>query len=254
MKSLIRRVDHWSIERIRAQWDGVALLRHEQLRSGRDVSFESILKPTILQLIGSADCTSTLDAGCGSGVLSEVLSEKSLAVTGVDMSAANIAIALNSASRPKNVLYVSDTIEGFSASTTERYSLIVANMVLQDSSDLHGCLDALASVCCSQGVLVATITHPWFWPTYWGYDKQDWFRYSDEQAIEAPFKISTDTTPIGMTTHFHRPLSLYLKQLSAVGFVLETMLEPMPQRVIQDQYPAIWQFPRFLAFRCRRHE
>jgi trans-aconitate methyltransferase len=251
MRSEIQRVDHYSNEQIQAQWDRVALPRNMQLRSGKDVSFELVLKPTILNLIQDSDCSSVLDAGCGSGVLTEVLATKAKEITGVDMSAVSISIANNSNTCPKNVQYVASTIEDYLTKTNDRYSLIVANMVLQDSADITACLKALASRCDNQSLLVATITHPWFWPTYWGYDKEPWFKYSEEQAIEAPFKISNDVTPIGITTHFHRPLSLYVEKLSEAGFQIDMISEPMPPLIVQKQYPSVWQFPRFLAIRCK---
>lgn len=248
-----RPVLAFSVEQIREQWDRVASARDQQLRAGRDVSFEYVLKPTILDLIDTADCSSVLDAGCGTGVLTEVLAGKASAVTGVDMSSASIRIASNSASRPKNVQYFDSTLEDYLRNTSDRYSLVVANMVLQDSADLGGCLRALSSRCQPVASLIATITHPWFWPTYWGYDNEPWFKYSEEQAIEAPFRISKDTTPIGVTTHFHRPLSFYISALTAAGFELETLAEPMPAPRVQEQYPAMWHFPRFLALRCKYH-
>lgn len=250
MSGEIRRIDHYSIEHIRAQWDNIALSRDAQLRSGRDVSYEFVLKPTILKLIQDSDCSSVLDAGCGSGVLTEVLATKAKEVTGIDMSTVSISIANSSSTYPKNVQYVASTIEEYLTKTNNRYSLVVANMVLQDSADLAACLKAIASRCSSQSLLVATITHPWFWPTYWGYDKEPWFQYSEEQAIEAPFKISTDVSPIGITTHFHRPISFYVGKLSEAGFKVDMVSEPMPPLIVQRQYPSVWQFPRFLAIRC----
>lgn len=250
MSSEIRPVDHCSIEVIRAQWDKVAFARDAQLRSGRDVSFEFVLKPTILNLIKDTDCSSILDAGCGSGVLTEVLAGKARRVIGVDMSEVNISIANTSHSCPKNVQYVASTLEDYLTKTNERFSLVVANMVLQDSADLSACLNAIASKCDNRSILVATITHPWFWPTYWKYDRELWFKYSEELAIEAPFKISNDVAPIGITTHFHRPLSVYISKLSEAGFQPEVISEPMPPLVIQRQYPSVWEYPRFLAIRC----
>lgn len=252
MINQIKKVDQYSIDAIRAQWDRIAVDRNAQLRSGRDLSFEFVLKPTILELLEGMDCDSILDAGCGSGVLTEILAERARAVVGVDMSHVNIELAEGSSSRPENVEYCCDELESFSTKSNERFSLIVANMVLQDSANLDQCLDALASQSFPNTALIATITHPWFWPTYWGYDREPWFKYSEEQAIEAPFRISTEVSPIGITTHFHRPLSVYVARLETAGFVLETIREPLPSIEIQQQYPATWQYPRFLALRCRR--
>lgn len=250
MTNRFRKINSWTLACLAAQWDQLAPSRDAQLRSGKDLSFESVLKPTILGLVRKGSPTSVLDAGCGSGVLTELLADDIEGVTGVDMSAASIALASASATRRPNTHYVNDTIENFSASCDTRFSLVVANMVFQDSADLHGCLAAIAARCAPRATLVATITHPWFWPTYWGYDREPWFQYSLEHAIEAPFRISTDNDAAGLTTHFHRPLHCYTNALEDCGFRVVEMLEPMPSLTIQQQYPSVWLFPRFLAFRC----
>lgn len=246
----IQRVEKSHPDAIQQQWDDIARTRDEQLRSGRDVSFDSILKPTVFSLIEDIDKTSVLDIGCGSGVLTEALAQTSRFVTGVDFSAKNIAIAREKSTNT-NVKYIHSSIEQYPTRTTEQYSLIVANMVLQDVSELEACLSSIAIVSAARARLVATITHPWFWPTYWGYDREAWFNYAQEHAIEAPFRISSEPTSIGVTTHFHRPLSTYINSLKMAGFELETLLEPMPtgssiERDIKNAY-----LPRFLALRCK---
>lgn len=66
MNSDIRAPATWTPESLSAQWDSVAPARNSQLRSGRDVSFEHVLKPTVLKLIEPSP-SGLLDAGCGSG-------------------------------------------------------------------------------------------------------------------------------------------------------------------------------------------
>lgn len=246
----IRLVKNSSIDQICGQWNSVASVRDEQIRSGLDVSYEFVLKPTILELIKDANRSLVLDAGCGSGAFTEVLAISSQSVIGVDMSSVSISIANSSNTRPKNVHYFGDTVESYLSKNDHSFTLVVANMVLQDTANLEDCLEAIASKSCKNATLVATITHPWFWPTYWGYDKKSWFKYSDILEIEAPFKISSDPTPLGITTHFHRPLSYYIEKLAAAGFRIDKILEPMPPLEILEQNFSIWKFPRFLAFKC----
>lgn len=241
-----------TIEEIRSQWDSIAETRNRQLRYGKDISFECVLKPAVLKLMEGADLECVLDAGCGTGVLSEVVSSHAVEVIGIDISPKSIALASESTSRPENVKYLVSSIEELSGSEEGKYSLILANMVLQDVANLDACLAALAKVAKPGGCLVATITHPWFWPSYWGYVDEPWFNYSREQAIQAPFVISSEADVAAVTTHFHRPLSAYFEGLGRAGFCVEELLEPIPEEKVQHAYPAIWKFPRFLAFRCRR--
>jgi len=85
--------------------------------------------------------------------------------------------------------------------------------------------EALARLLQIGGVFVATLAHPWFWPRYWGYEKEAWFSYSREIFIEAPFEISHHRTQF-TTTHIHRPLEYYLAAFASFGFSLDALVEP----------------------------
>ena len=250
MNSSIRNPDFLTPESLSAQWDNVAPARNTQLRSGKDVSFEYVLKPTIIELLEPGLSDSLLDAGCGSGVLTEALADGFDSVVGVDMSPINIELANQSATKRGNTDYVCSKIEDVIYEEGVRFSTIVANMVFQDALDLRSCLKSLAQRSRVGTVLISTITHPWFWPTYWGYDREVWFDYSKELAIEAPFRVSSDVSTVGVTTHFHRPLSFYVSSFKEQGFRLDRLIEPVPPESIQKKYPATWKFPRFLSFKC----
>lgn len=250
MNSDIRAPATWTSESLSAQWDSIALKRNSQLRSGRDLSFEHVLKPTILKLIESSPSGKLLDAGCGSGVLTEILADQFGYVVGVDMSQVNINLANGSSTKRKNTDYIFGEIENLIFGSDQIFTTIVANMVFQDTANLSSCFRALAQKSCAGTTLIATITHPWFWPTYWGYEKEHWFEYTKELAIEAPFRVSSDSAAVGITTHFHRPLSMYINTLKNNGFRLDQIIEPVPPDSIQKMYPSAWSYPRFLAFKC----
>jgi SAM-dependent methyltransferase len=91
------------------------------------------------------------------------------------------------------------------------------------------------------GILVFTIPHPCFWPTYWGYSEAPWFEYDAEIAIAAPFRIASEGTAL-VTTHVHRPLHQYLTMLKAAGFELERFRELTGRG---------FALPRFVAMRWR---
>lgn len=233
------------------QWDSVADLRHNQLRYNIDLSFEYVLIPNIFKLSCDCDCDFdfVLDAGCGTGVFSEKIAKKANSVVGVDISSSSIDIA-NINKVNKNLFFVNSSIEAFSSK--ERYSLVVANMFFQDTPKIEASISAISRLIKNNGCLVLTMTHPFFWPKYWGYEKELWFSYDKEIAIETDFIISNNEQGVGVTTHFHRPLSMYISLLIQYGFKLLEFSEPIPPLTIQKLYKKPWEYPRFLALKLMK--
>jgi SAM-dependent methyltransferase len=245
--------ENWTQSTIAKEWDSVALARDAQIRSGEDISYSRVLLPTLWTLSRGCRWDSVLDVGCGSGFLTEKLATRARLVTGVDISPISIQLAKRSPRRPSNVMYHRSSVEHFARrSRGNAYSLVVANMVLQDVPRLRRFLTAVARLVKPGGCLVATLTHPLFWPSYWKYADSSWFTYRTEVAIRAPFRISLSKKPVGWTTHFHRPLSAYVNSLLESGFAIDRMMEPMPNESLAARYPVAWKFPRFLAVRCTR--
>jgi hypothetical protein len=127
----------------------------------------------------------------------------------------------------------------------------VAAMTLMTAPDLRKLARALASLVKTRAWFVATLTHPCFWPKYWGYEEEPWFRYEREMFIEAPFVISKRRTEI-RTTHIHRPIEQYVRVFAEEGFRLDALSEPMPPPKVEALYPQPWKFPRFLGLRWEK--
>ena len=246
---LARPVVGKSSEEIALEWDLIAHVRHMQIASGKDISFSYVLKPTLLELLQSCDLRNVLDIGSGTGELTWELAKVSEKVVGVDFSSRSIEIARRVCSKTDNVDFFVKSVEDFSANWQgHQFTTLVANMTLMDCLNLESLMEASAKLVVPGGHFVATITHPWFWPHYWGYADASWFGYTKELVIEAPFRISAEATDC-VTTHVHRPLSTYLNSLSNAGFNVEKLVEPYPDRQVQSKYSGYWKFPRFLAFR-----
>lgn len=234
---------------IALEWDRLAQIRHEQIISKRDVSYHHVIVPTLLSLCKEVDLTRVLDVGCGSGYLDFLLSKKGSNVIGIDPSDVSIRIAKASGDNT-NPQFVCSTAQRFADRYRGRkFTSIIANMTLQDCADLASTMDAISRLLSPNSSFVATLTHPAFWPRYWGYDKAPWFKYSKEIAIEAPFRISREVSKL-RSTHFHRPLSVYMQTFLKAGLQVVDVREPMPSSAVESYYPARWEFPRFLAFRC----
>ena len=239
-----------SPEAIATEWDRIAHIRHKQISGGSDISFNYVLKPTILGLLKGCDLSKVIDLGCGTGELTRDLSLISSDITGVDSSSLSTAIAEETCANSPNISLFSGSVEAFARRAYgSRFKTAVANMTLMTCLDLDSFVESVAEVVADQGYFIATITHPCYWPTYWGYADAEWFDYRKEIVIEAPFRISAEATDY-VTTHVHRPLSAYAEVLERAGFLIERILEPYPDKDVQSMYPAQWSFPRFLAFRA----
>jgi 2-polyprenyl-3-methyl-5-hydroxy-6-metoxy-1,4-benzoquinol methylase len=246
----INKVAGVSSASVANQWDRVAAKRDDQIRSGQDISYSRVLVPAVMSLAAGWLTGHVVDAGCGTGVLSELMAAKATRVVGVDLSPRSIAIARVRAMNLPNVEYKVASIERFSArANRKQFNLVVANMMLQDAPNLSAAVRAMRALVAPTGAIVLTITHPCFWPWYWGYAKARWFQYNKEFAIRAPFKISSAHRAVGVTTHFHRPVGRYLAVFAAARLKVDGFVEPMPNEAISRLYRKRWQFPRFLAVR-----
>lgn len=231
------------------EWDQLATERHRQISSGEDLSFEYVSIPTTFHLVEGADMTCVLDIGSGTGNFTARLAQVAARVIAVEPSRASMEIARRIRPENRDVSFVETTLE--EAATTlreERPTAAVAVMTLMTTPDLTAFATVLTTVLQTGGTFAALLCHPWFWSRYWEYDSENWFSYTKEIFIEAPFSISKCSTKM-ITTHIHRPLEQYFKVFDEAGFRLNALVEPIPSPEVQALYPQPWQFPRFLGLR-----
>ena len=219
------------------EWDAIAATRDAQLRSNQDRTFSEVLRPHILASVTSAQ--SIIDIGCGTGNLTSSLNATNRRVVGLDPSRESIRIARLHDSSTE---YHEGTLEAWSASNQgAEFDLAIVNMVLMDVMNLSAFTRALAQVV-QKGRVLATLTHPAFWPLYWGYSAMPGFDYMKDQVIEAPFRTNSQQYDLP-TTHIHRPISTYIEAFRAVGLSVDGITELRGPESLEE-----FAFPRFLAF------
>ncbi len=249
----MRPVEGKSQDQIAQEWDRIALRRAHQIESGADLSYRNILLPSIMSLISASDLTAVLDAGCGAGFLTAELAKRATESTGIDISQKSIEYAIARWGSAANIRFATTSIEEYGQrQEPRRFTVAVSNMTLMTVLDLDNVVKSLSRLVVPGGHLAATITHPCFWPHYWGYAGEEWFSYAKEIVIESDFRISFDRCDGFITTHIHRPLERYLAALSRGGFLLEEFREPLPTPEVERRYPTPWQYPRFVALRATR--
>ncbi|HVA19514.1 MAG TPA: class I SAM-dependent methyltransferase [Solirubrobacteraceae bacterium] len=229
------------------EWDALAELRLSQLASHLDVSYDHVIVPSLLGMLGDVEGGSVLDVGCGLGSATAQIAQSAASVVGVDLSPRQISLAREHHAAP-NVRYLCGRLEDLVDDLPRAsFDAVAANMTLMDVLDLDGFLTSATTALKPWGRLAFTITHPCFWPRYWGYDSAPWFDYSQEIAIRAPFQISLNRSSKLETTHVHRPLSTYVRSAQRAGLRLACLTEPMPDEQTAARYPSPWLFPRYIA-------
>jgi 2-polyprenyl-3-methyl-5-hydroxy-6-metoxy-1,4-benzoquinol methylase len=245
---MLRPVETKSLSQITAEWDALAPVRYRQIESGADISYNRVIAPALLTQMAPLRLSRVLDAGCGTGALSARLVEIAGEVVGVDPSGRSIEIARSLGLTRAS--FVHETIEGFSLDHRSSFDVIVANMVLMDVLSLDSFLEGCKRAVVNGGALVFSITHPCFWPEYYGYASADWFRYENETIIESLFRISADRIGSLPSTHIHRPLSTYISAFTRAGFTLRVFSEPTPPADVDAAYRDQWKLPRYIVGLC----
>ncbi|MCY4488950.1 MAG: class I SAM-dependent methyltransferase [Deltaproteobacteria bacterium] len=226
--------------------------RHRQISSGVDLSFDHVIAPTTWKLLEDCNRSIVLDVGSGTGEFTAQLAKAAERVVAIEPAQASTVVARSVCKTMTNVRFVEAPLEDALDQLVDvRATMAVAVMSLMTAPDLRRVADALYQVLRPGGRFAAVLTHPCFWPKYWGYNDAPWFNYETETFIEAPFAISKCATEF-VTTHIHRPLEQYTATFSDAGFQLERLLEPMPRDEVQALYPERWAFPRFMGLRWAR--
>lgn len=175
-------------------------------------------RPEMIRLAGDVAGLETLDAGCGSGPLTEALRAKDAVVSGFDLSPAMVELARERLGEDADVR-VADL--GASLPYPDvRFDLVVASLALHYVEDWALTLAELRRVLKSGGRLIVSIIHPTVYAVV--YPDADYFahtRYSED------YDYGDETV---WMTYWHRPLQDVINSFIDAGFRVKTVTEPPP--------------------------
>jgi SAM-dependent methyltransferase len=217
----------------RALWNRVA--DDWRIQVGDDGDGNRMLNsdPVLWAFAGDVNGRMVLDAGCGTGYLSNKLRDRGALVIGIDFSERMIAIARG---RHPELDFRVDNCAALHTIEDAHCDLVIANYVLMDTPDLRDTMAAFHRVLKPGGVAVLVFSHPCF-PQARATVSDDgdeicyrWnFPYFEQRrCIDPPWAHFTSEF-----IWFHRPLSDYWKTFMAAGFVVVDFEEP---RVTADRY------------------
>ena len=229
MMCKFERLEIKNNDKIAQEWDEISSLRYEQVSSNKDLSYNYILKPFILDKVKSFKNRKAIEIGCGTGNLaSELINDVSF-LLGIDLSVESIKIAQET--------------------NKDSSKLIFQQM---DVQNLENVIESIYKVLETNGKFIFTIIHPCFWAQYKQYNNEHWFKYNEEFNIVGDFTITLDTDNRLKTTHIHRPLEKYINTLIQNGFILEEIKELYPQDSNIHLFKNNFKYPRFLGITVRK--
>jgi SAM-dependent methyltransferase len=204
-------------------------------------------RPAVLDLAGDVGGRRVLDAGCAAGALSAALAARGATVVGVDASREMIRLArerrLDAAS-----FAVADLARPMPFLADESFDLVTASLVLHYLRDWDVPLAEFRRVLRPSGRLVMTTHHP-----------AAAFAASPNGDYRAVELITEEWVKDGRpydVRWFRRPLSAMVGPILSAGFVIERIVEPLPQPEMHESHPDVcmklMREPWFLAISAVR--
>jgi len=220
-------------DEIRDFWNRVADDWKIQVGTEGDANRRLNSDPVLWALAGDVRGRRVLDAGCGTGYLTQQLSHRGAQVTGVDLSDRMIAIARE---QFPTLEFRVDSCSQLSTCGDAEFHLVIANYVLMDLPDLEAAVNAFARVLVGGGAAVVVFSHPCF-PQggarvgadltqvsyHW-----DFSYFQPKKCVDPPWGHFTSDF-----IWFHRPLSDYWKAFRSAGFLVTDFEEP---RITEERY------------------
>ena len=239
------------------RWDAFADTYSKNHTEQGDLHKEVFLNPTLFSLMGELKDKQVLDAGCGEGYLSRLLSKAGSNVTAVDYSLRMIEIAQERTPIDLQIKYIRGNCEELTMLEDENFDVIVSNMVIQDLPNYENAFQEMYRLLVDGGSFIFSILHPCFvtpgsgWEKNSSGEKLHWNvdRYFYEGAYEQRLGDKDKVL------FFHRTLTSYVDALIKAGFMIESIIEPKPSETMLKKYPSFEEDLRcadFMVFKATK--
>lgn len=245
------------------KWDKIApdyikSIKREKSSYLKYLVYESLFS-NIFELVGDVKNKVVLDAGCGEGRLSRLISEKGGEVHGCDVSAIMIKEAnFNETSQPLGIKYFTHDLTNPFLSDV-MYDIVVSNLVLFNVHDINAVVNNIARVLKPGGKFIFSLLHPCFNMT-----RGQWYnlRYIGRNGGKITFDIKKSYKDSSSykkellflsdeINFYHRPIETYFKTLAANNLFVSDLLEPVLKiKQVYDEKTYHHHFlPRFMIIK-----
>lgn len=230
------------------RWCKSAYIRKSQIESGKDITFEKVLKPFIIDRIKGSSYSSILEIGAGTGHLAKEVYQICRNITAIEPSEGMFAVA-EKVLEKTNITLLNTKVEDLDECI--KFQFAYSNLVLHTIENISSALQKIISLLTKNGIFLFSIPHPCFYNNYKNFFKN--FVYIDERFEEVSFNITRDKkNKIENVPYYHRPLSMYINSIIKSGLNLLEFCEVFPEAEIQKLYGKMWETPRYCFFVCQK--
>ncbi|MFB7588694.1 class I SAM-dependent methyltransferase [Streptomyces sp. NPDC056169] len=185
-------------------------------------------RPAMTALAGDVSGRRILDAGCGSGPLAEALRERGAVVTGIDASAAMLALARRRLGDDV-ALHVGDLNDRLPFDDGA-FDDVTASLVLHYLEDWGPTLAEIRRVLRPGGRLIASVDHPVVAYTFQD-PRPDYFATT---SYTFDWAFNGRSVPMKF---WRRPLHAMTEAFTTAGFRVTTISEPQPDPTARELFP-----------------
>lgn len=243
-------------------WQKVGRWYSASVGEGGHYYHQHVVLPGTLRLLNVQPTSQVLDLACGQGVLARRLPEAA-EYYGLDSAAQLISAAQRQNRNRHHHFVVADVTKPLPLhSTAFTHATII--LALQNIQWPEQVFQNVGAHLIEGGRLVMVLNHPGFRiprQSSWGIDDKNKTQYRRLDRYLTPLKVPITAHPgqksSATTWSFHQPLSLYVQQLQAQGFMVETMEEWVSDKTSQGAAAKMenrsrTEFPLFLAISARK--
>lgn len=245
---------------VAAAWDRNADLWAEEVRAGFDVFREHFTLPAFLAFLPEISGRDVIDLGCGEGSNTRRFAERGARVTGIDLSAGQIARARAvEEGAPLGIRYEACSFSQMGLFADGSFDVALSTMALMDGPDVAAAMREAHRVLRPGGGLWFSILHPCFNTRHsrWIPSRQTPKRarqvvgYFDRQPFVDHWHFSKRAAPTDVedftVPRFPRTVSDYVNAVCAAGLRITAMEEPQPSEAAVQAHPWLRRWRRHAA-------
>lgn len=232
---------------------------YRKLRNNPSAANDIVEKPALFSLCPELSGKAALDLGCGYGENCREFSKLGASrVVGIDISEKMLDIA-GKENKYKNVTFIRMSMSDLSL-LQDAFDIVFSSLAIHYIENFDKLLADVYQLLEDNGTFVFSQEHPF--TTAMLKEKPRWAKDSDGNILH--YNLSDYSIPgvrktswfVDNVIKYHRSFSSIINSLSAAGFIIEKMLEPLPNEATMEKYPSYKKYyhkPDFLLIKARKN-